>query len=301
LKAFVERWSLDSDSAKLLQQMPADVRQGVMSSFKPPDAVQNVNALFQAFTRTRVKPPPKVDHLKHFVSKWNLDEKSEELLRSSPQNVQNIVLREFELPLGSFDTSRKFAAYLRNISKRPGRATWANDYYVDDFNAGWGLSSAAKGWGGYDNYWWPPTVNGSAGYSRSSASAPLGAATSGRGSGSGPARPPLRERPSPSKGGKSRATFKWDFNEEARQALSNLPRGLREEILAEFDPPSDTRDVSARFMAFYRRRLAKSPSYGKGSRRAKGGDDGGKNQRGTWQVKRSGPMSPRPPPGLVET
>lgn len=224
VKEFIGQWSLDKEAVKWLKELPSEDRAGVVSTFKPGPGTRDMTARLKAFAQARFKKPQdtnNTNNIKQFVAKRGFDKSAEELLRTLRPDVLDIVIREFELPLGAPNVQSKLVSFVRYASGPQYRPANGGTIKMSS------VRSQSVLLGG-----------------------PVGAVQKQRASG-GTAKVPAKLSPQ-----QDEKIKKWGLNEAAVQALSRLPHGLQTEVLAEFDPPADTTNMSNRFMAFVRRRSA---------------------------------------------
>jgi len=118
IRRFAERWSLDSEAQQLLRQIPPEVCSGVLASFNPTEATQNVNAKLRAFVRMRMQNSKSIDPIRQFLERWGLGPKAETALRSLPPDQLAVVLHEFRAPAGSTNVEGKLMGFVRATTSR---------------------------------------------------------------------------------------------------------------------------------------------------------------------------------------
>jgi len=150
---FAGHWRLDAEADQLFRSLPWDAQEGVMRDFNPRSDTQNCSAKLQSFIRTRLgqgafgseadsrgkgKPPlanprPRLsdatgglgkrkahsdgDPIGDFVQKWGLDERSESMVRSLPEEVSDSVLANFEPQAGTRNPNAKLATWVRSLQQ----------------------------------------------------------------------------------------------------------------------------------------------------------------------------------------
>merc|ERR1740123_2900654 len=159
------------------------------------------------------KAPAVDDPVPEFLVKWGLDEGSEQLLRSMPDQLMRDVIASFAPPWGTRNLNAKLAAFAA--------AKQAKSPSVSPKGA-----IRAK----------PRSLPASP---QASSAAPAGAVKQ------------MEETV-------HQFTSAWGLDEGAAQMLAELPMDICVGVLTDFDPPPNTQNISARFEAFVRGRLATS-------------------------------------------
>jgi len=319
LSSFIEKWSLDAQASEWLRQLPADVLEGVLSTFNPPGETRNMTGRLKAFTKHRLIKQPNT--VLQFVTKWRLDAESEALLASLQPNVLDVVLSEFEPPHGTGQVGANLASFCRMVAKRRlggssavtnGRElAWSSSHTFSTAPSTLQPQASCVGQPGCSR----PPLRGSGGQVAHPAADAIGQRQRQRGVKGGPSTQLVS----------SARVEKLGLNDEAEQALWNLPPKLQAQVLAEFDTPIGTVNVSGKFLAFVRHRVPSGrlstparvvpvASSGKVSRQrvavgavgAIGAASGNvykkqPDKAKTRQVKEAAESSRGPPPGLAAT
>lgn len=150
---FSQKWQLNKASTRLLQGLAPNVQKAVEAEFLPPEDTQNVSARFCVFARKkaeRLAPRPvgaassplptspvdpllppglqpiviehavgadDADLIDSFVSRWDLDSSSVELLRGLPEDVRATMLVGFAPSSETRNVSGKLHAYARLLCR----------------------------------------------------------------------------------------------------------------------------------------------------------------------------------------
>jgi hypothetical protein len=135
---FTSHWQLDGEAEQILRSLPWDKAEDVMNSFQPPPDTRNYSARFHTFARSRLAAlengkgkskgdsgPPRVSRdkiasswdsaISDFIAQWGLDEASDNLLRSLPEDMQEQVLLGFEPEVGTRNPNAKLATWVRSL------------------------------------------------------------------------------------------------------------------------------------------------------------------------------------------
>lgn len=149
LREFKARWRLDSEALGLLESLPEDVRLGIIQDFQPRSDTWNPSGRLHAFVRARLKelelegvsvateslPPwrtsklasergrsnaPEGDDVDEFVTRWELDRSSEEMLRALPDDIRSRVLSSFEPQPNTRNRNARLATWVRSLQSQMG-------------------------------------------------------------------------------------------------------------------------------------------------------------------------------------
>jgi len=278
LRRFAETWRLDDPSVQMLKRLPEDVRSSVFSDFNPPGDTQNVNAKLHAFVKKRFEKlglaflpgvaaaPPRpsagrraaaIDPVRTFVERWGCDTQCDSTLRQLHPDHQAVVIRDFNPPSGTFNINGKLNSFMRSIASRNSTAGTP----LESFAQHWGIDDDAiqtlqslpdalqnEVMAEFD----PPagTMNVSGKLSAFIRSKQFMAAEGG-----GPTGPTRSRSASNEEGALLEFQARWGLDSDAVNLLWSLPGDLRQEVIQNFQPRSDTWNPSGRLHAFVRARL----------------------------------------------
>jgi len=219
--------------------------------------------------------------LVEFVHKWGLDGRSQQLLEGLPAEVQEVVFKGFDPPVGTRSADAKLNAFVKRVSADMGHSSGGGGgyraeaspeggYYVDggdvvaQFILQWGLDEVSEQLlrGQSPDYIREVTQSFSPPADTRNMSARFctflrggsGFRQPGSASGNGaPLQAPLRLS------GADEAAIQdfigqWGLDDNCRQILLNLSYEAVQGVIADFNPPADTQNINARFMTFVRSR-----------------------------------------------
>mmetsp|Transcript_102904 Transcript_102904/g.286595 ORF Transcript_102904/g.286595 Transcript_102904/m.286595 type:complete len:577 (-) Transcript_102904:212-1942(-) len=290
LSDFIARWGLDEHSEQMLRSQSRALIEEVVADFAPDSNTRNVNAKLYAFVKAKqaavgtprnaLSGPPLIpdDTIRQFGETWTLDDTALHMLKQLAPEVCAGVLTDFNPPSDTQNVNAKLNAFVRGRLEKLGlpflssggpAATvpvpvaplhWgyaqvpvARHQAADplkNFIDRWGCDSQNKSTlrqlqpehqamviRDFDP---PPgtyNVNGKlSSFIRSVVSRNCVAVS------------PLDATES--------FALQWRLDAEALQTLRNLPDELQSTVMAEFSPPAGTLNVSGKFSAFIRGKLA---------------------------------------------
>eukprot|EP00397_Hematodinium_sp_SG-2012_P026416 GEMP01027677.1.p1 GENE.GEMP01027677.1~~GEMP01027677.1.p1 ORF type:complete len:298 (+),score=58.75 GEMP01027677.1:473-1366(+) len=141
IESFVHRWNLNESAVHLLNSLSPEVFCDVISYFNPKDTTRDVNAIFQAFARSRANasyPPPDAmyyniptpqlsgvfgmqqsvslpyNDFDLFTSYWGLNTSAFKLLKGLPYDQQFEIMQNFSPKDVSRDVNPVFLAFAKS-------------------------------------------------------------------------------------------------------------------------------------------------------------------------------------------
>lgn len=129
---FVDRWQLNEESCKLFSSMEPEIQQVCLAGFAPRDTSRDVNAVFQAYVRSRQNPGSGDtrgkkreldvnDVTSAFVQQWRLKPENADLLESLEPELQKEVIAKFSPRDTSRDCNAVFAKFLNGLVLKLGK------------------------------------------------------------------------------------------------------------------------------------------------------------------------------------
>lgn len=321
---FALKWELDDSAVQMLENLSYDRRAEVIADFNPPEDTQNVSAKLQSFVRGRPPGKGSGrerfrDEITEFVESWGVDAESEALLRSLAVHHLDAVLAEFNPKSGTRNVSGKLTSYVRSVIDRdsagkgqgrmsepswreppvprqhnmPDRRPHRDD--IAEFVVRWGLDTESEVMlrdlaphhldivlAEFQPQSGTRNVN-------AKLTSFVRAVSNSDGSSKGRGRPghdnvpvpaPRRRRLDPI----AEFVQQWDLDREAEDLLLEQPRSVQDRILADFNPPPDTRNVSGKLTAFIRHMGQDGARGGRGSGMKRPRADPVEEFASRWQI-----------------
>jgi len=281
---FVKKWSLDSGSVELLQNLQDGLLKNVVETFDPPSDTRNIDAKLKVFVQkgcgkgtsanTARHPWHAKDSsgIKEFSEKWGLDEGAVKLLEELDPAVCASVFAEFNPPPDTQNINARLQSFVKSRARGASQSTRYD--VISDFVAAWGLDSVSEA------------------LLRGLSSEVLDvviqefAPKPGTLNLSGKLTAFVRnvERRVHERGYSDRYSngsyhhhasldvigrfvTQWGLDPVAEQALRELPASVQESVIGEFDPPPGTANPSGKLMAFIRARSSDNGASIPGRRR----------------------------------
>jgi len=260
LNQFCAKWNLNQASQSFLMSLPPDVRRRseIMEKFAPKDTERDVNSVFLAFARSRVKtlgstttssrfgsaPVRGRGGIAAFCSKWNLGAEAMDTLRSLSDHVQDRVMEEFSPRDTSRDVNRVFVSFAVSRAALIFGDTWRLNETAMQALKGLDQATQMERMRTFAPRDSTKDVNNLfLSFLKS-----RGNATSG---------PP--ERKGVKRGLDKESGFKerWNLNAQNVELLNSLDASVREDLMASFNPRDTARDVNAVFGSFAKSRLGR--------------------------------------------
>lgn len=127
--AFVDRWQLNEESCKLFSSMEPETQQICLAGFAPRDTSRDVNAVFQAYVRSRQNAGSgdargtkrELDVISAFVQQWRLKPDNADLLESLEPELQREVIAKFSPRDTSRDCNAVFAKFVNGLVLKLGK------------------------------------------------------------------------------------------------------------------------------------------------------------------------------------
>eukprot|EP00931_Biecheleriopsis_adriatica_P070905 TRINITY_DN4473_c0_g1_i7.p1 TRINITY_DN4473_c0_g1~~TRINITY_DN4473_c0_g1_i7.p1 ORF type:complete len:400 (-),score=85.24 TRINITY_DN4473_c0_g1_i7:112-1311(-) len=271
--AFAETWGLDERSRSFLESLPDEVFDAVINNFNPPHGTRNINAKLNAFARktaaemglSEVGQGAKASELEQFISRWGLDEASENLLRAQSESQMIDIMKSFDPPPSARNVNAMFCSFVRGSRGSGGGSVL--DGAISKFVKQWGLDEASeqllRGQSAevindvLQSFDPPPnTRNVSAVFSAFL----RGGGSSIRQSSSGRLR-----------GHVGGFVNRWGLDESCVALLQGLSPEAQDAVICSFNPGLGTQNVSAKFTSFVRGMdkapVSSLPGYGKTGQR----------------------------------
>jgi len=123
---FVQKYCLDEAAESLVRELPEGLQADVMRDFHPRSDTFNFSGKLHAFVRKRLEEghegrqrgsyvSQSRDPIPEFCDKWGLDDGSEALLRSLPEDMQAHVVVGFEPNTNTRNPNAKLATWIRSL------------------------------------------------------------------------------------------------------------------------------------------------------------------------------------------
>jgi len=127
--AFVDRWQLNEESCTLFSSMEPETQQVCLAGFAPRDTSRDVNAVFQAYVRSRQNAGSadtrgtkrELDVISAFVQQWRLKPDNADLLESLEPELQKEVIAKFSPRDTSRDCNAVFAKFVNGLVLKLGK------------------------------------------------------------------------------------------------------------------------------------------------------------------------------------
>jgi len=278
---FCKRWDLSRDTRAILEQLPADVADGIMNDFAPknPDT-KYINEKFVNFINSRasaVKPGPRTQagprgggdnaNISEFVRKFKLSGECEDILESLPIGTRTSIMSEFN-PRGDPTSCFKGFVASRRIQTP---AHFVKRFGLDEKAQSYLESLEPEILEEVMNEFAPRDMN-FVNQNFMSFAKSIQVRLSGD-------APQERSKGSKSKGGKGKGKSggkssqvedfcdTWGLDDECVRRLLALPGDVRRSVMADFDPKEGKTDATAaRFMSFLKSREPNPGNAGRTSR-----------------------------------
>jgi len=120
---FIMKWNLNAESQNILFGLPQNIFSAVIESFQPKGEARDIDNMFQAFTRSRVKSANRGGQtgglrsrqdVTDFIQKWGLNSESYAVLMQLPMNVLDGILTSFKPKGEARDINNMFQAFARS-------------------------------------------------------------------------------------------------------------------------------------------------------------------------------------------
>uniref|UniRef100_A0A7S1W647 Uncharacterized protein n=1 Tax=Alexandrium catenella TaxID=2925 RepID=A0A7S1W647_ALECA len=282
LEAFAKRWGLNEDAMRWLRSMPVDQQSEAMAAFAPTPDTRNTSARFISFAKGKMaqqevgamQAASVANVLERFCQSWGLNEDAMARLRDLPPELQQETMCSFAPPPGTRDSSAKFIAFAKvkrlhyEGGEQPPRAKRPRmDTPPEQFAAMPALiappvqrPAAADGAEDFVQHW---------GLNEDALARLIDLPVEVQQEVMASFSPPADTRDVSAKfisftrakrtqfeqaGPLQHFAGTWGLNEDAVRELWELPPGLRAEAMGSFAPAPNTRDVSAKFITFARRK-----------------------------------------------
>jgi len=123
---FVDRWALNEESCKLFSSMEPDIQQLLMTTFSPRDTSRDVNAVFQAYVKSRQHLASEggrgvkreLDEIPAFVQRWQLKGENADFLNGCDPEIAKEIMSKFNPRDTSRDCNAVFAKFAVTLASK---------------------------------------------------------------------------------------------------------------------------------------------------------------------------------------
>lgn len=127
---FVDRWALNEESCKMFSSLEPDIQHLLMTTFAPRDTSRDVNAVFQAYVRSRQNAANadrkglkrELDEIPAFVQRWQLKTDNAQMLISLDPGLAKDIMTKFCPRDTSRDCNAVFAKFAAALSNSNGNS-----------------------------------------------------------------------------------------------------------------------------------------------------------------------------------
>mmetsp|Transcript_117536 Transcript_117536/g.226768 ORF Transcript_117536/g.226768 Transcript_117536/m.226768 type:complete len:630 (-) Transcript_117536:20-1909(-) len=279
---FVEQWKLDWRSLGMLQSLPRAVLVDVMASFSPPEGTFNINASFSAFIKKKTDEhdlrkktwvpgdlhwqrtawtntgPSLEESVRFFTSSWGFAEEEVQMLMSLPTEICWGVIGTFTPPPGTTDLA---AALRRYVQGRMEQVSTQNNS-IQAFVAHWGLNYQSEGLLRslppeqqlmvMDKFRPPRDTSNTSGKFHAFVRSIIEYNNPWKGKGSGKAS---GNSWCNNQDAVTQFVWYWNLDNGAETYLRKFPVTVRNRMMDEWQPGTNTVNISGRFTAYIRSKL----------------------------------------------
>jgi len=153
--AFIQRWNLNADAQAKLMELDESQQQVVLSKFDPPAGATEVNGKFIRFATSIQnsqatgygQAKQQLDPVTVFIQQWNLNSDAQSKLMELDQSQLEVVLSDFQPPLGASEVNGKLIRFAASIQKNQAAGYVHIRQHVDPVTAfiqQWNLNADAQ-------------------------------------------------------------------------------------------------------------------------------------------------------------